>query len=76
MQTVAEGRVQVVRNLHSMGRELDFLRWLYKRSQTYFGQKPEEHGFSIKKHRLEAKATIFEKKMLCKKIGDPKLSFW
>ena len=39
-----------------------FLRWFYKRSQTYFGQKPEEHGFPIKKCCLEVKNNdIWEK---------------
>ena len=32
-----------------------FLRWLYKRSQPYFDQKPEEHCFSIKKRCLDIK---------------------
>ena len=44
-----------------------FLRWFYERSQIYFGQKPEEHGFSVKKRCLEVKTMIFEKNVLCKK---------
>ena len=39
----------------------------------YFGQKLEEHGFSIKKHGLEVKKNTFEKNELLKKIGDQKL---
>ena len=35
-----------------------FLSWFYKRSQAYFGQKPEEHGFSIKKRCLEKRCFL------------------
>ena len=42
----------------------------------YFSQKPEEHGFSIKKLGLEVKQKmIFEKNELLKQIGDQKLNF-
>ena len=37
-----------------------FLRWFYKRSQTYFGQKSEEHNFSIK-NTLSGGKYFFEK---------------
>ena len=40
-----------------------FLRWFYKRSQTHFGQKPEEHRVSIKNHCLEVKNVDFWEKM-------------
>ena len=46
-----------------------FLRWFYKRSQTYFGQKPEEHGFSIKKRCLEIKNDDFWEKYVTLKKG-------
>ena len=39
-----------------------FLMWFYKRSQTYFGQKPEEHNFSIKQRCLEVKNNDFSEK--------------
>ena len=42
----------------SFGSKTCFLRWFYKCSQAYFGQKPEEHGFSIKKRCLEAQNDI------------------
>ena len=39
------------------------------RSQAYFGQKPEEHGFSIKKRCLEVKIDDFlEKCVTLKKM--------
>ena len=59
----------------TIGVENLLLRWFYGRSQTYFGQKPEEHCFSIKNRCLEVQKTIFEKNGLRKKIGDPKLTF-
>ena len=40
------------------------LKWFYKRSQAYFGQKPEEHGFLIKKRCLEVKNDDFLENML------------
>ena len=36
-----------------------FLMWFYKRSQTYFGQKSEEHVKTIKKHFLDVKNNCF-----------------
>ena len=39
-----------------------FLMWLYKRSQTYFGQKSEEHIKTIKKRCLEVKNNDFLEK--------------
>ena len=44
-----------------------FLRWFYKRSQTYFGQKPEEHGLSIKKRCLELKNKDFWENLVMEK---------
>ena len=46
-----------------------FLRWFYKRSQTYFGQKSEEHIKTIKKRCLESRTTSFEKNVLLQKKG-------
>ena len=42
-----------------LGSRTCFLRCFYKRSQTYFDQKPEEHCFSIKKRCLEIKNDDF-----------------
>ena len=36
-----------------------FLMWFYKRSQTYFGQKSEEHVKTIKKRRMDSKNNDF-----------------
>ena len=47
-----------------------FLRWLYKSSQTYFGQKPEEHCFSIKKRCLDVKNDDFREKHVTEKKVD------
>ena len=44
------------------GSRTSFLRWFYKRSQTYFGQNSEAHIKTIKKRGLEVKTTISEKK--------------
>ena len=41
-----------------------FLRWFYRRSQAYFGQKPEEHCFSIKNRCLEVKTTVSSEKYI------------
>ena len=59
----------MVRNLHVLGRELAFEVILnYRRSQAYFGQKPEEHGFSIKNAiSMEVKNDDFLEKCVTKK---------
>ena len=44
-----------------------FLRWFYRRSQAYFGQKPEEHGFSIKNVVWRSKTTMFDENTLLKR---------
>ena len=45
------GGMKIARN----GSIILFLKRFYKRSQMYFGQKPEEYSFSIKKRCLEVK---------------------
>ena len=59
------------------GYVLDFLFFQRKAMlrQAYFGQKPEEHCFSIKKHCLEAQNEDFREKWVTEKIGDSKLIF-
>ena len=44
-----------------------FLIWSYKCSQTYFGQKPEEHVKSIKKRRMEFKIDVLLEKYVAQK---------
>ena len=57
------------------GSRTSFLRWFYMCSQTYLGQKSEEHCFSIKNRCLEVKDDGFWEKCVAQKDRWSKVEF-